>query len=84
MRLNTHMSCKNYEKVKEQVKSYTPEIVINLIADNLTIIDEAIKRISEEGVVVRDLKGGVIPHPAIKIETDVGKTVSDLMEKYRK
>jgi len=33
---------------------------------------------------VRDLKGSVVAHPAIKIESDATKLIADLLRKHRK
>jgi hypothetical protein len=33
--------------------------------------------------VVRDIKGSVIAHPAIKIEIDAGKIITDLLSKNK-
>lgn len=80
------MKCtkENYEKVKSQVKSDTPDIIIEQIACQLDRVDEAATKIKNEGTVVRGLNGAVIQHPAIKIESDATKMVTDLMQKHKK
>ena len=47
-------------------------------------LDEARRRIDEEGIVVRDLKGSVIAHHAIKVEADASKLLAELMSKNKK
>jgi len=55
---------------------------VEVLAIQMDRAEEAHRRIEEEGIVVRDLKGSVIPHPAIKIEIDAGKIISDLIKKH--
>ena len=74
----------NIEYVTEQVKTKTPAGIIEAIATQLDRLDEAKKRIETEGIVVRDLKGSVVPHPALKIEQDATKIISDLLWKHHK
>lgn len=71
----------NFDRAAEQVLPKTPDSVINAIAIQMDRIEEARRRIDEEGIVVRDLKGSVIQHPAIKIEADAIKLMSDLIAK---
>ena len=84
MRRNIHMKSLNIKLVKEQVRSQTPKSIITVISTQLDRADEARKRINDEGIVVRDMKGSVIPHPAIKIEIDAGKIIADLLAKHKK
>ena len=74
----------NIENIRNQVKVRTPQTIIDMIAAQMERIKEAKKRIDEEGIVVRDLKGAVVPHPAIKIEQDTIKLVADLLKKHSK
>ena len=74
----------NIESIANQVKIRTPQTIIHLIAAQMERIEEAKKRIDEEGIVVRDLKGAIVPHPAIKIEQDCIKLVADLLKKHSK
>jgi len=69
--------------VRSQVKPDTPAGVVEQIAKQMVRNIEAGKRIEEEGIVVRDMKGSVISHPAIKIEIDSGKIISDLLFKHK-
>ena len=74
---------KNFETVQEQVRPNTPRSVVELIARQLDRADESNLRIQEEGAVVRDMKGSVIPHPAIEIERAATKLAADLLTKHR-
>ena len=71
------------EYVKAQCKPNTPEAIIKLIARQLIIAEQAAERIEIEGIVVRDLKGGVIEHPAIKIEANATKLAAELITKNK-
>ena len=61
---------------------HCPDEALDLIVNQLYRAEDAKVRIDEEGQVVRDMKGSVIPHPAIKIEQDAAKMAIDLMRKY--
>jgi len=74
---------KNYDAVAKQVRDNTPASVIELIARQLDRADDAKARIEKEGSVVRDMKGSVIPHPAIAIELAATKTAADLLGKHK-
>jgi hypothetical protein len=75
-------STKNFKKARASLYSSTSDIVVEVLAIQMDRAEEAHRRIEEEGIVVRDLKGSVIPHPAIKIEIDAGKIISDLIKKH--
>jgi len=62
------MNLANNNRAKTMVGENTPEIIIELLASQIGIAGEARARIIEEGIVVRDMKGSVIKHPAIEIE----------------
>jgi len=75
-------STKNFKKARGSLYTSTSNIVVEVLATQMDRAEEAHRRIEEEGIVVRDLKGSVIPHPAIKIEIDAGKIISDLIKKH--
>ena len=77
------MNSELMDYVKKQVDKNTPDAVISIIATQLARAADAKKRIEEEGLVVRDIKGSVIPHPAIKIEIEAGRIVADLISKNK-
>jgi hypothetical protein len=72
------------KKAKSLVGKDTPMGIVEQISKQLARSDEASKRIEEEGIVVRDMKGSVIAHPAIKIEITAGKIITDLLMRYGK
>lgn len=74
----------SFDLIASQMHPSTPETVIMLIARQLDRANDAKTRIDKEGGVVRDLKGNVIPHPAIAIERAATKTIADLMLKFKK
>jgi phage terminase small subunit len=63
------------------MKYQTPELLVQIIADNIGVSNEAKRRIDDEGIVVRDMKGSVIPHPAIKIKADADKSIFSMIIK---
>ena len=73
---------KNHSLVAKQVFSDTPESIISAIATQIDRAEEAAERIEKEGSVVRDMKGSVIPHPAIAIEQGATKLYTDLIKKW--
>lgn len=70
------------QEVLEQVKDVTPMLTCELIAKQLRRARDAAARIEKEGSVVRDVKGSVIPHPALSVEKEATKIIADLMAKY--
>lgn len=78
------MKSKTIEMVREQVRQKTPELIIEFIAGQVDIAALASKRVADEGIVVRDMKGSIMPHPAIKIDSDANKIICDLLIKHRK
>ena len=71
------------DRILSQVNASCPESVIEIIETNMILSDKAGARVEKEGIVVRDLKGSVIQHPAIKIQADAQKIISNMMDKYR-
>jgi len=69
--------------VKKQVAMGTPDAIIGLIAKQLDRAENASERIEREGLVVRDMKGSVVAHPAIAVEASATKQAADLLEKHR-
>jgi len=72
----------NCDRAKSLVVPKTPIGIIDQLKKQLERSEESNRRIVEEGIVVRDMKGSVIPHPAIKIENDACKIITDLLKKY--
>lgn len=70
------------DSVKRSVVGSCGQVVINVIVAQIERQNEAARRIKEEGIVVRDMKGSVIEHPAIKIELAAAKMISDLMKQW--
>jgi len=69
--------------IKCQVIPSTPKGVIETIATQMIRAFDASERLTREGLVVRDLKGAVIAHPAIKIEHEAQKVFCSLLDKYK-
>lgn len=74
----------NYDLISSEMPPGTPSTVVELIARQVDRANEAKKRIDKEGGVVRDLKGNVIPHPAIAIEQQATKLIAEILLKYKK
>lgn len=71
-------------EIIEQVNDYTPDKIIDTIVKQIIRSKDASDRIEKEGLVVRDMKGAVIPHPAIQIEINAQKIYCDLLGKNKK
>jgi hypothetical protein len=71
------------KEVRDQVKGRTPELIVKAIAVQVHTANEARGRIDREGSVVRDIRGAVVAHPAIKIEADAIKLYSALLDKHK-
>lgn len=70
------------EELNGQVMPMTPQSIRESIAVQILTARKARSRIEEEGLVVRDPKGSVIAHPAIKIEADAIKLFTQLINKH--
>jgi hypothetical protein len=69
-------------EVSRQVRPNCPDAVIEAIAGQLTLAREARARVVREGSVVRDPKGSVVAHPAIKVEADAIKFYAGLLQTW--
>lgn len=74
----------NYDLVGAQVADNTPPSIIELIARQLDRAEDARDRLGREGIVVRDMKGSVIAHPAVQIELSATKVAVELLAKHKK
>ena len=72
------------EEITDQVKSGTPPAIIESLAGQLALSREARERVAREGSVVRDPKGSVVAHPAIKVESDAVKILASLLKEWRR
>lgn len=78
------MQCEDIMKeIGEQIEKYTPMAIREAIAIQIHTARVARDRVEKEGLVVRDTKGSVIPHPAIKVEADAIKIYTGLISKYQ-
>ena len=84
MSQNTRISSKSMEYARRQVNSRVAPAVIDSIAMLKDKIDDAEERVADEGIVVRDMKGSVIAHPAIKISEDAMKAMLNIIERVTK
>ena len=84
MKQDTPTQLNSLEKATELVRKSTPYGIVEQLSKQIQRCDEASRRIDEEGIVVRDMKGSVIKHPAIEIEIKAGKIVTELLIKYGK
>ena len=73
----------SFELIRAQMHPNTPDIIVGLVARQLDRANDAADRITKEGSVVRDLKGAVIPHPAIAIEAAATKNIAEMILKYK-
>jgi len=82
MKSPTPMNSETMEYVNLSVEARTPGAVREAIATQVDRMREARRRIEAEGIVVRDMKGSVIPHPAIAIEAAAVTLLNTLMTKW--
>jgi hypothetical protein len=64
------------------LKARTPIGIVKIVDRLLATISDAEDRIEKEGHVVRDMKGSVIPHPAIKILESSEKQLLEILKIY--
>jgi phage terminase small subunit len=60
----------------------TPAAVHESVAAQIMRMRDAKARVGKEGAVVRDMKGSVIPHPAIKIESDACDMLNKIIKTW--
>lgn len=75
------MSEELLDEVFEQCRESTPVAIVEAIAQQIQLAREARVRIIEEGIVVRDMRGVILSHPAIAIEADAVKLYTALLHK---
>jgi len=71
------------DKASGQLHEDTPDSIVECLAIQIQRVGEAKKRINTEGIVVRDLKGSVIQHPAIQIEINAIKQITEIIKKFK-
>ena len=84
MKQNIPIPSKNIEIVAAQVEPETPVSIIELIAKQIDRAADAAGKIESEGLVVRDMRGSVIAHPAVAIEIAATKMVTELLKKHQR
>jgi len=72
------------DKAIERCTDRTPIGVLEILAEKMKRLDTAQTKLDDEGLVVRDMKGSVIEHPALKIVKDVEKEILTLFTAYGK
>ena len=82
MSRNIPTNSDSMEYARQQVKKNCKQAILDSIVILLDRIEDAENRIEEEGIVVRDMKGSVIPHPAIKIAEDSMKLMVSIIDKH--
>jgi len=78
------LSAELVDEVKRLVWNTTSPAIREMVAIQLWTIRESQRRVEEEGVVVRDMRGSVVAHPCIKIVADATKVFETLMKKHGK
>jgi len=66
----------------EITKRSTPVGIVEILAGKLKRLDDAKNRIEKEGLVVRDQRGSVIEHPALKIISAHEKEIVEILKQY--
>jgi hypothetical protein len=65
-----------------RLRHNTPSGIVEIFEENLSHFLEAKRRITEEGQVVRDLRGAVVPHPSLEIQREHGKIMLEILKKH--
>jgi len=84
MKQDIRTQLKSVDEIKNQLDPKTPPEIVSLIESQVVRARDASARIGEEGLVVRDMRGSVIAHPAIAIEVAATKLISELIGKHKK
>ena len=76
------MKQKWIQKAQSAVKPITPNAIVEIVARKMETIALCKERLDKEGHVVRDLKGNVVPHPAIQIIDSTEKQLLEILRTY--
>lgn len=71
-----------WEEIEEGVMPKIGPAGIEALCGQIHLQREAGKRISEEGLVVQDVKGNPVSHPAIAIEKQAQSEVRSWLDKF--
>jgi phage terminase small subunit len=70
------------DEARAQLSNRAPGIVVEALAHQIETLREATRRVAEEGVVVRDMRGAVVPHPAIEVARLATREIAALVGKW--
>lgn len=71
-------------KSREHLNDDAPFGLFEIYDSHCRNYDEAIRRIAEEGQVVRDMRGAVVPHPSLAIQQSSADAMAQILTKYGK
>lgn len=71
-----------WDELKEQLQPRIGGPGLEALCGQVYRLREAERRISEEGMVVQDVKGNPIPHPALSIEKQAQAEIRNWINKY--
>jgi len=75
---------KNSDLIGDQLDAQTPAAIVKLIETQLVRAADAAARIVSEGLVVRDMRGSVVAHPAVAIEAAATRLAAELIKKHQR
>lgn len=76
------MKSKYIKKAENELSPRAPDVIKKSLANYMRMAYESNDRIAKEGVVVRDLKGSVVAHPAIKVYKDVVREIAKIIQNH--
>lgn len=76
------MKQKWIQEALSKLKQGAPSGIVDITARKLETFEAMKKSIDNEGHVVRDLSGKIVPHPAIKILEETEKQLLDIYSRY--
>ncbi len=84
MKQDTAIPLKNNRLLGDQLDPQTPAAIAELIETQLVRAADAAARIESEGLVVRDMRGSVVAHPAVAIEAAATRLAAELIKKHQR
>jgi phage terminase small subunit len=69
-------------KKAEHLLDSAPDGVVEIYESHRKNYMEAIRRVSEEGQVVRDMRGAVVAHPSLAIQHSSSDAMLAILHKY--
>lgn len=73
-----------WSEIAPQFEDDTPAVILECIVSHTATLRQARQAIQSDGTIVRNTRQEAVPHPAIDVERQAAKTLSDLAKDWAK